>query len=79
METSVHIRIMNIQRRIATSFDQPNYNDLDIEDHHRCFGLGCYFMAEVLAAASYSRIGLIIYLAVRARRVRVPVGSKFHL
>ena len=44
-----------------------------------CFGLGGYFMAAVLAAASYSRIGFSLCLAVRARRVRVPGGSKFHL
>ena len=36
-------------------------------------------MAAVLAAASYSRIGFSLYFAVRARRVRVPGGSKFHL
>ena len=36
-------------------------------------------MAAVLAADSYSRIGFSIYFAVRARRVRVPGGSKFHL
>ena len=50
-----------------------------IEEHHRCFGLGGYFMAAVLAAASYSRIGFSTCLAVRARRVRVPGGSAFHL
>ena len=33
----------------------------------------------MLAAAIYSRIGFSIYFAVRARRVRVPGGSKFHL
>ena len=36
-------------------------------------------MATVLAASSYSRIGFILCLAVRARRVRVPGGSTFHL
>ena len=36
-------------------------------------------MAVVLAAAIYSRIGFSIYYAVRARHVRVPGGSKFHL
>ena len=36
-------------------------------------------MAAVLAAASYSRIGFSLYLAVRARSVRVTGGSKFHL
>ena len=36
-------------------------------------------MAAVLAAASYSWIGFSIYVAVYARRVRVPDGSKFHL
>ena len=36
-------------------------------------------MAAVLAAPSYSRIGFSLYFAVRARRVRVPGGSKFHL
>ena len=50
-----------------------------IEEHHRCFGLSGYFMAAVLAAASYSRIGFGLYLAVCARRVMVPGGSKFHL
>ena len=36
-------------------------------------------MAAVMAAASYSRIGFILCLAVRARRVRVPGGGVFHL
>ena len=36
-------------------------------------------MADMLAAASYSRIGFSIFFAVRARRVRVPGESKFHL
>ena len=36
-------------------------------------------MAAVLAAAIYSRIGFSIYFAVRARCVRVPGESKFHL
>ena len=51
----------------------------DIEEHHRCFGLGGYFMAAMLAAASYSRIGFSPCLAVRAMRVRVPGGSAFRL
>ena len=50
-----------------------------IEEHHRCFGLGGYFMAAVLAAASYSRIGFSTCLAVHVRRVRVPGGSVLHL
>ena len=50
-----------------------------IEEHQRCFGLGVYFMAAVLAAASYSKIGFSLYFFVRARCVRVPGGSKFHL
>ena len=50
-----------------------------IEYHHRCFGLGGYFMATVLEATSYSRIGFSLYFAMCARRVRVPGGSKFHL
>ena len=50
-----------------------------IEEDHRCFVLGGYFMAALLAAASYSRIVFSIYLAVRVRRLRVPGGSKFHL
>ena len=36
-------------------------------------------MAAVLAGASYYRIGFSHFLAVRARRVRVPGGSVFHL
>ena len=36
-------------------------------------------MASVLAAARYYRIGFSLYLAVSARRVRVPGGSKSHL
>ena len=36
-------------------------------------------MAAKLAAAISSRIGFSIYIAVYARRVRVPGGSKFHL
>ena len=41
--------------------------------------LGGYFMAAVLAVASYSRIGSSSCLAVRVRRVRVPGGSAFQL
>ena len=36
-------------------------------------------MATVLAPASYSRIGFSSFLAIRARLVRVPVGSAIHL
>ena len=36
-------------------------------------------MAAVLAAASYSRIGFSLCLAVRARHVRVSGGSALHL
>ena len=36
-------------------------------------------MDAVLAAASYYRRGFSLYLAVRARRVRVTCGSKVHL
>ena len=50
-----------------------------IEEHHRCFGLGGYFMAALMEASSYSRIGFSLCLAVRARRVMVPGGSVFHL
>ena len=47
--------------------------------HHRCFGLDGYFIAAVLAAASFSRIGFSLHFAVHAWRVRVPGGSKLHL
>ena len=50
-----------------------------IEDHHRCFGLGGYFMATVLAAAIYYRIGFSTCLVVRARRAKVQGVSAFHL
>ena len=50
-----------------------------IEEHHRCLGLGGYFMAAVLAAASYYRIGFSPCLAVCARHMMVPGGSAFHL
>ena len=56
-----------------------NRDNITIEEHHRCFGLGGYFMAAVLAAASCYRGGLSNLLAVSARRVRVPGGSTFHL
>ena len=36
-------------------------------------------MAAELTAAIYYRIGFSIYVAVYARRVRVPGGIKFHL
>ena len=52
---------------------------IDIKEHHRRFGLGGYFIAAVLAATRYSRRGFSPCLAIRARRVRVPGGSKFHL
>ena len=61
------------------SIDNLTVVNTYIEEHHRCFGLGGYFMATVLAAASYSRIGFSLYFAVRALRVRVPGGSKFYL
>ena len=50
-----------------------------IEEHHMCLRLGSYFMAAVLAAASYSRGGFSTCLAISARRVMVPGGSTFHL
>ena len=50
-----------------------------IEEHRRCFGLDGYFMAAVLAAARYSRIGFIPCHSVRTRRLRVPGGGVFHL
>ena len=50
-----------------------------IEEHQRCFRLGSYFMAAVLAAARYSRGGFSLCLAGSARRVMVPGGSNFHL
>ena len=52
---------------------------LYIEEHQRCFRLGSYFIAAMLAAASYSRGGFSICLASIARRVLVPGGSTFHL
>ena len=52
---------------------------MGIEEHRKCFGLGGYFMAPVLAAACYSKIGFSPCLALRTRRVRVPGGSTFHL
>ena len=52
---------------------------LHIEELHRCFWLGGYFMAAVLADASYYRGGFSPCLAISVRRVRVPGGSKFHL
>ena len=36
-------------------------------------------MAALLAVASYYRIGFSLYFDLRARRVRVPGGGKFHL
>ena len=39
-------------------------SDKLIEEQHRCFGLGGYFMAAVLAASSYSRGGFSPRLAV---------------
>ena len=50
-----------------------------IEEHHRCFRLGSYFMAAVLAAASYSRGGFSLCLAGSARRVMFPCGITFHM
>ena len=50
-----------------------------IGEHHRCFGLGGYFMDAVLAADSYSRIGFSPCLAIRLMRVRIPGGSVFRL
>ena len=44
-----------------------------------CFGFGGYFMAAVLTAASYSRIGFSLYFAVLAQHVRVLGGNKFYL
>ena len=50
-----------------------------IEEHHMCLRLGSYFMAAMLAAASYSRGGFSPYLAGSAKRVMVPGGSTFRL
>ena len=50
-----------------------------IEEHQRCFRLGSYFMATMLAAASHSRGGFSLYLAGSARHVMVPGGGTFHL
>ena len=53
----------------------PEYDS--IEDHRICFRVGTYFMAAVLAAASYSRGGFILCLAGNARCVMVPGGNTF--
>ena len=50
-----------------------------IEEHHMCLRLGSYFMAAMLAAASYSRGGFSPCLAGSVRCVIVPGGSTFHL
>ena len=50
-----------------------------IEEHHRGFRLGSYFMNAVLAFNSYSRGGFSLCLDSSARRVMVPGGSMFHL
>ena len=50
-----------------------------IEEHQICFRLGSYFMASVLAAASYSRAGFSLCLAGIARLVMVPGVITFHL
>ena len=50
-----------------------------IEYHHRCFRLGSYFMAAVLAAVSYSKGKFSPCLAGSVRRVMAPGGSTFHL
>ena len=50
-----------------------------IEYHQRCFRLGSYFMAAVLAATSYYRGGFSLCLAGSVRRVMVPGGSRLHL
>ena len=47
--------------------------------HHRCFGLGGYFMAAVLEDASYYKGGFSPCFAVSTRHVRVPGGITFHL
>ena len=50
-----------------------------MEEHQRCFRLGSYFMAAVLEAASYSKGGFSLCLAVSVRPVMVPGGSMSHL
>ena len=50
-----------------------------IEKHQIFFRLDSYFMAAVLAAASYSRGVFSLCLAGSVRRVMVPGGSTFHL
>ena len=54
-------------------------SDKLIEEQHRCFGLGGYFMAAVLVASSYSRIGFSLFLSVYAMHVRVLGVIAFHL
>ena len=73
------VYLYSIVPAMVDSADDQIYIYVVIEEHHRCFRLGGYFMAAMLAVNSYSRIGFSLYFAVRARRVRVPVGSKFHL
>ena len=50
-----------------------------IEEDHRCFVLGGYFVAAVLVSASYSRQGFSPFRAGSTRCVMVPGGSMFHL
>ena len=61
--------VLYIHREITTN----------IEERHRCFRLGSYFMAAVLAAASYYRVVFSPCLAISARRGMVPGGIMFHL
>ena len=59
---------------------KPNaFRFLPIEEHQRWFRLGSYFMAAVLAAASYSIGGFSLCLSVSARHVMVPGVITFHL
>ena len=73
------VYLYSIVPAMVDSADDQIYIYVVIEEHHSCFRLGGYFMAAMLAADSYSRIGFSLYFAVRARSVRIPGGSKFYL
>ena len=52
---------------------------MSIEEHYRCFRLGSYFLAAVLAVASYSRGGFSPCLTGSVRCIMVPGGSTFQV
>ena len=65
----------------VSQYPQFHVKDLDmyIEEHHRCFRLGSYFMDALWEVVSYYRGGFSLCRTGSVCHVMVPGGSTFHL